>query len=129
MFILSFYLPFYTDYFLFLCSHIAAWKIIKGWLPPKFVDRVKFVDKKTLKEWIDADNQLADWGGNDNYTYKFEPAVRTKRTMPNGRGPPDPKPRKVSDRSKSEAVQQKREKKKQQIEEKSCTKKRKKNAV
>lgn len=60
------------------------------------MDRVKFVDKKTIKDWIDVENQLSEWGGNDNYTYKFEPEVRTKRTMPNGRGPPDPKPRKVS---------------------------------
>lgn len=95
--------------YLFLCVDInldffyrpaitftAAWKIIRGWLPPKFVDRVKFVDKKTLKDWIDADNQLVDWGGNDNYTYKFEPEVRQKRPMPNGRSAPDAKPRKVS---------------------------------
>ncbi|ODM93054.1 CRAL-TRIO domain-containing protein C3H8.02 [Orchesella cincta] len=74
---------------------MAAWKIIKGWLPPKFVDRVKFVDKKTIKEWIEPDNQLAEWGGSDNYVYKFEPETRQKRTMANGRGPPDPKPRKM----------------------------------
>jgi len=42
------------------------------------------------------ESQLVEWGGSDNYVFKFEPAAQQKRTMANGRGPPDPKPRKVS---------------------------------
>ncbi|OXA61517.1 Motile sperm domain-containing protein 2 [Folsomia candida] len=61
----------------------TAWKIIKTWLPEKFVDRVKFQDKKTLKDYIDLDNQLAEWGGTDNYVFKFEPAKKSRRNVNN----------------------------------------------
>ncbi len=70
--------------FLYLISVSAAWKIIKGWLPPKFVDRVKFQDKKTLKEYIDVENQLLEWGGTDNYVYKFEPVSKSNNNNTNG---------------------------------------------
>ena len=78
--------PFYVPF----CT--AAWKIIKGWLPPRFVDRVKFLNKKTLKEFIDVDNQLAEWGGKDKYTYKFEPEIlpaaeASADSTPNGHVP------------------------------------------
>jgi hypothetical protein len=85
---------------------LAAWKIIKGWLPPKFVDRVKFQDKKNLKDYIDPENQLAEWGGSDNYVFKFVPEVRKPRgnqqqqqaPIPNGNVgslPPEVRPKKV----------------------------------
>lgn len=67
----------------FYIKNTAAWKIIKTWLPEKFVDRVKFQDKKTLKDYIDLDNQLAEWGGTDNYVFKFEPAKKSRRNVNN----------------------------------------------
>ena len=51
------------------------------------MERVKFLDKKTLKEIIDEDNQLTEWGGKDDYTFKFEPEVRGKKKMANGTVP------------------------------------------
>ncbi|XP_042208251.1 motile sperm domain-containing protein 2-like [Homarus americanus] len=53
----------------------AMWKIIKTWLPPKSVEKIKFVDKKSLKDFVDPDQCLINWGGTDNYEYKFEPEV------------------------------------------------------
>lgn len=34
---------------------------------------MKFLNTKTLKECVDADNSLKVWGGNDDYTFKFVP--------------------------------------------------------
>lgn len=45
--------------------------------------RVKFQDKKTLKEYIELDNQLAEWGGTDNYVFKFEPATKSRQNSSN----------------------------------------------
>lgn len=53
----------------------AAFKIIKSWLPPKAVDKIKLVDKKSLKEFIPLDQCLVSWGGSDNYGFEFEPEV------------------------------------------------------
>ncbi|XP_071549982.1 motile sperm domain-containing protein 2-like [Panulirus ornatus] len=50
----------------------AMWKIIKTWLPPKSIEKIKFVDKKSLKDYVDPDQSLSNWGGSDNYEYKFE---------------------------------------------------------
>jgi len=74
--LLKTYYPYFVNYLIifempWLLN--AAWKIIKGWLPPKFVDRVKFQDRKNLGEFIDKKYQLGEWGGDDNYTYSFEP--------------------------------------------------------
>lgn len=49
------------------------WKIIKTWLPPKSIEKIKFVDKKSLKEFVEPDQALVSWGGTDNYEYQFEP--------------------------------------------------------
>ncbi|XP_042873015.1 motile sperm domain-containing protein 2-like isoform X2 [Penaeus japonicus] len=51
----------------------AMWKIIKTWLPPKSIEKIKFVDKKSLKEFVEPDQALVSWGGTDNYEYQFEP--------------------------------------------------------
>lgn len=53
------------------------WKIIKTWLPPKSVEKIKFVDKKSLKDYVTPDQSLVSWGGTDNYEYKFEPELTT----------------------------------------------------
>ncbi|XP_021943222.1 motile sperm domain-containing protein 2 [Folsomia candida] len=84
--LLKTYYPYFVNYLIILSMPWllnAAWKIIKTWLPEKFVDRVKFQDKKTLKDYIDLDNQLAEWGGTDNYVFKFEPAKKSRRNVNN----------------------------------------------
>lgn len=53
------------------------WKIIKTWLPPKSVEKIKFVDKKSLKDFVSPDQSLMNWGGIDAYEYKFEPELTT----------------------------------------------------
>lgn len=55
---------------------LAAFKIIKGLLPPKAVQIMKFLNTKTIQEFVDADNCLKAWGGNDDYTFKFVPEER-----------------------------------------------------
>lgn len=54
-------------------NFLAAFKIIKGWLPTKAVQKIKFVSKSNLKDFVDADQALMCWGGLDDYTYKFVP--------------------------------------------------------
>ncbi|XP_059477640.1 motile sperm domain-containing protein 2-like [Neocloeon triangulifer] len=58
----------------------AAFKIIKSWLPPKAVDKIKLVDKKTLKDFIPVDQCLVSWGGTDNYDFSFVPEVMNGRS-------------------------------------------------
>ncbi|KAG1654691.1 Motile sperm domain-containing protein 2 [Nymphon striatum] len=41
----------------------AAWKIIKLWLPKKSVDLVKFLNKKTVLQFVDASQLLECMGG------------------------------------------------------------------
>uniref|UniRef100_A0A1B0CKR3 Putative phosphatidylinositol transfer protein pdr16 n=1 Tax=Lutzomyia longipalpis TaxID=7200 RepID=A0A1B0CKR3_LUTLO len=49
----------------------ATFKIIKTLLPAKAVVRMKFVNGKTLHEFVDESNMLDIWGGNECYTYEF----------------------------------------------------------
>jgi len=49
----------------------AAWKVIKGWLPPAGVKMIKFLSKSNLSEYIPEDQQLAVWGGKSEWTYEF----------------------------------------------------------
>lgn len=52
---------------------LAVFKIIKTWLPEKAVEKIKFLKKGDLKEYVDPDQALKCWGGNDNYTFVFVP--------------------------------------------------------
>lgn len=61
------------------------WKIIKTWLPPKSIEKIKFVDKKSLKEFVEPDQALVSWGGTDNYEYQFE-AEATNAFVPVANG-------------------------------------------
>ncbi|XP_063244503.1 motile sperm domain-containing protein 2-like isoform X2 [Bacillus rossius redtenbacheri] len=51
----------------------AAFKIIKTWLPAKAVQKIKFLNKTTLKEYVEPDQALRCWGGNDDYVFTFVP--------------------------------------------------------
>ena len=50
---------------------IAAWKIIKAWLPAAGVRKIKFVNKNTVDEYVIPDQKLVAWGGNDSWEYEF----------------------------------------------------------
>lgn len=69
--------------FYFSCSStsiLAAFKIIKSWLPEKAVKKINFVNKSTLKNFVEPERALACWGGQDNYEFVFVPEDR------NGKG-------------------------------------------
>ncbi|PSN37774.1 hypothetical protein C0J52_15860 [Blattella germanica] len=55
----------------------AAFKIIKSWLPAKAVQKIKFVNKSNLKEFVEPDQALKCWGGLDEYTFVFVPEQRS----------------------------------------------------
>jgi len=54
----------------------AAFKIIKAWLPPQAVKKIKFLTKSNMSEYVDDENRLECWGGQDSWEYKFEPESR-----------------------------------------------------
>ncbi|XP_020287427.1 motile sperm domain-containing protein 2-like [Pseudomyrmex gracilis] len=55
----------------------AAFKIIKSWLPAKAIPKIKFVNKSTVKEYVDPNDALKCWGGNNDYVFKFVPMAQT----------------------------------------------------
>ncbi|XP_032679586.1 motile sperm domain-containing protein 2-like isoform X2 [Odontomachus brunneus] len=63
----------------------AAFKIIKSWLPAKAIPKIKFVNKSTLKEFVDSNDALKCWGGNNDYTFVFVPEVQTNEDALNGK--------------------------------------------
>ncbi|KAK2708487.1 motile sperm domain-containing protein 2-like [Artemia franciscana] len=82
------YYPYFLNYLImFEMPWIlnAAWKVIKSWLPPKSQAVVKFLDPKSLPEYIAPDQALVEWGGNDAYTYRFIPEkTQIEATSANG---------------------------------------------
>lgn len=40
-------------------------------LPEKAVQKIKFVKKADLSQYVEPDQALKCWGGNDNYTFVF----------------------------------------------------------
>lgn len=51
----------------------AAFKMIKGFLPAKALEILKMISKKDINQYIDKNNSLASWGGNDLYEFQFVP--------------------------------------------------------
>lgn len=56
--------------------------MIKSWLPPKAIRKMKFVSKANLKEFIEPEQALKSWGGLNDYTFSFEPEERTGNQVP-----------------------------------------------
>lgn len=52
-----------TKYDFWICLLLAAWKIIRSWLPPEADQFIKFVDNKTIKEFVSADQLSTSMGG------------------------------------------------------------------
>ena len=57
----------------------AAFKVVKAALPAAGVAKLKDVTKSSFSQWIDDDNRIEAWGGNDDWQYKFEPEVIKKK--------------------------------------------------
>lgn len=55
---------------------LATFQIIKRLLPAKAVDRLKNINGKSIRDYIDEDNMLAAWGGKDDYEFTFVPEVK-----------------------------------------------------
>ena len=51
----------------------AAFKVIKGWLPPAAVKKIKFLTKTNMNEYVNDENRLEEWGGSDPWQYVWEP--------------------------------------------------------
>ena len=49
----------------------AAWKIIKNWLPPEALKIIKFVDKKSIREFVQESQLFVHMGGTDTYKYVY----------------------------------------------------------
>lgn len=60
----------------------AAFKIIKGLLPPKAVEALKFINKKNISDYITPENQLTCWGGKDDYKFVFTPQDPKVQILP-----------------------------------------------
>ncbi|KAI4471658.1 motile sperm domain-containing protein 2 [Holotrichia oblita] len=54
----------------------AAFKLIKSWLPPKAVERIKLIKKAEIGNWVPLNNALKCWGGEDDYVFSFQPEER-----------------------------------------------------
>lgn len=50
---------------------------MKTLLPPKAVQALKSVTLKNITEFISEDNLLKDWGGSEDYVFKFTPENQT----------------------------------------------------
>ncbi|KAL0280054.1 UNVERIFIED_CONTAM: hypothetical protein PYX00_001464 [Menopon gallinae] len=73
------YYPYFLNYIIiFEMAWVlnAAFKVIKTWLPPKAIRKIKFVSKTNLKDLVDPENALRSWGGFNDYVYSFEPEER-----------------------------------------------------
>jgi len=56
----------------------AAFKVIKGWLPPAAVKKIKFLTKTNMNEYVSDENRLEEWGGTDPWRYVWEPETCTE---------------------------------------------------
>ncbi|RZB40385.1 motile sperm domain-containing protein 2, partial [Asbolus verrucosus] len=70
-----------------------AFKIIKSWLPEKAVQKIKFVSKKDIKEYVPLDQALICWGGQNDYSFSFLPEPQD--SVPNNTSTPISTNRKV----------------------------------
>lgn len=55
---------------------LAAFKIIKTWLPAKAVKKIKFLDKHNLNEYVPQESTMVSWGGENYYEFNFEPETK-----------------------------------------------------
>ncbi|PFX33405.1 Motile sperm domain-containing protein 2 [Stylophora pistillata] len=51
----------------------ATWKIVKSWLSPEAVKKIRFLNKAELLDLVDEDKLLVRLGGTDPYEYTYPP--------------------------------------------------------
>lgn len=94
------FLYYYVGCNISLSGFSAAFKVIKSWLPPKAVQKIKFLSKSNLKEYVAPEQALKSWGGLDEYVFEFVPeaargpSVEAERKKVHfaDRTPEEPKP-------------------------------------
>ena len=59
--------------------------MIKGWLPPAAVKKIKFLTLSNMGEYVSEDNRLEEWGGTDTWTYTWEPETSANTAVPDGK--------------------------------------------
>ena len=42
---------------------VAAWKVIRSWLPAAAMRKMKFVNKETIGDFLQVESRLVEWGG------------------------------------------------------------------
>lgn len=62
---------------IYLIFSLAVFRVIKTLLPPKAVEKMKFVNKSNVKDYVNLDFALKSWGGKDSFTYHFEPEQKS----------------------------------------------------
>ncbi|EEB18863.1 major sperm protein, putative [Pediculus humanus corporis] len=74
------YYPYFLNYIIiFEMAWVlnAVFRVIKTLLPPKAVEKMKFVNKSNVKDYVNPDFALKSWGGKDSFTYHFEPEQKS----------------------------------------------------
>ena len=56
--------------------------MIKGWLPPAAVKKIKFLTKSNMAEYVAEDQMLEDWGGTDSWQYAWLPDYSVGKNQP-----------------------------------------------
>ncbi|XP_051564371.1 motile sperm domain-containing protein 2-like [Myxocyprinus asiaticus] len=51
----------------------AAWKIVKTWLGPEAISKLKFVSKSDIQMYIDPEHLPPHMGGRDQFKYSYPP--------------------------------------------------------
>ncbi|KZC04919.1 PREDICTED: motile sperm domain-containing protein 2-like [Dufourea novaeangliae] len=54
----------------------TAFKIIKSWLPPKAIPKIKFVQNNNIQEFVESNDVLTCWGGPNDYVFTFVPEAQ-----------------------------------------------------
>jgi hypothetical protein len=49
-----------------LIRYLAAWRLIRSWLPIEAQAVIKFVDEKTITQYVTVDQLSKAMGGSDN---------------------------------------------------------------
>ncbi|XP_018584691.1 motile sperm domain-containing protein 2-like [Scleropages formosus] len=51
----------------------AAWKIVKTWLSPEAINKLKFLSKSEIQSYIDTEQLPSHMGGTDSFKYTYPP--------------------------------------------------------
>uniref|UniRef100_A0A8C9QXT6 Motile sperm domain containing 2 n=1 Tax=Scleropages formosus TaxID=113540 RepID=A0A8C9QXT6_SCLFO len=54
-------------------STTAAWKIVKTWLSPEAINKLKFLSKSEIQSYIDTEQLPSHMGGTDSFKYTYPP--------------------------------------------------------